>query len=661
MDFEVNRQFNKIFQLRYDADNFTPPKELVFEDTDDCLDGCDHLRSARIQLETTKSRLNFLNLNKWHEHTKFINPAGKVKWFVQKTCDPELLTQAWLKFYQILDTFDLFSQCIERSDDKEHSAILSQEDEIFRTLHLCEAPGAFVTALNHYIRTNNDNLKWHWKASSLNPHYEGNDGTTMVSDDRFIVRTIDKWDFGPDKTGNIKDEDTRIALGHRERYHLVTADGSVDCQELPQLQEETVAQLLWCETAVALQSLWKGGSFVIKTFTWFSPTTCSLLYTLCAHFKRVTAIKPVCSKEGNSEVYVVCQDFQGLPLRNSIKRIWEACKKESPVLASMPNEFLQRVASGAQFFCDLQVEAIEKNIRLYKEMPKSVEQKIRSLQTKIAEEFVERFGPMNRIDATVAPRDNYRHLSPPSCPWSNHKIKMMRKSLTEKDSSNAQEILKMIIPTISKINLKTPAVVPVINVGTRIKYGKVFEIVINSKFLPPWLLKLYHFCRFLNVPIEKPEGAYFTAKGNYRPRLKTALDALERGKDFCISGFTLLTYVDVGILVLLTQQFDKCVLTEVTPLGCTFEFHGYKGFSDQLACALSVPNTREMPYVCPYTGKQDEVKMEVVQLLEVVPITSILYGDLHPLVEQANEQTVLRLAQATLALLPENRGDRLTV
>ena len=29
-------------------------------------------------------------------------------------------------------------------------------------------------------------------------------------------------------------------------------------------------------------------------------------------------------------------------------------------------------------------------------------------------------------------------------------------------------------------------------------------------------------------------------------------------------------------------------------------------------------------------------------------------GDLHPLVEQANQQTVLRLAQATLALLPEN-------
>lgn len=58
------------------------------------------------------------------------------------------------------------------------------------------------------------------------------------------------------------------------------------------------------------------GNFVIKMFTFFECDTVCLLYLLAASFTDVNVIKPATSKEGNSEVYVVCTKFRG---RDSIE------------------------------------------------------------------------------------------------------------------------------------------------------------------------------------------------------------------------------------------------------------------------------------------------------------------------------------------------------
>ena len=96
------------------------------------------LSHLKERLNSTKSRLNHLNLDEWHQHTRTANPAGRILWHVRNACNPELLTQAWLKFYQILECFPL----------------VAEGNKIFSTLHLCEAPGAFVTALNHHLQNN---------------------------------------------------------------------------------------------------------------------------------------------------------------------------------------------------------------------------------------------------------------------------------------------------------------------------------------------------------------------------------------------------------------------------------------------------------------------------------------------------------------------------
>jgi cap2 methyltransferase len=55
------------------------------------------------------------------------------------------------------------------------------------SIHLCEAPGAFITCLNHYLKTHRPDCEWKWKAITLNPYYEGNDHIAMIDQDKVRV------------------------------------------------------------------------------------------------------------------------------------------------------------------------------------------------------------------------------------------------------------------------------------------------------------------------------------------------------------------------------------------------------------------------------------------------------------------------------------------
>lgn len=73
------------------------------------------------------------------------------------------------------------------------------------SLHICEAPGAFISSLNHYIKTHKDKeiIQWKWLGTSLNPHCETNTADCTIVDDRLILQTPDCWYFGDDNTGDV--------------------------------------------------------------------------------------------------------------------------------------------------------------------------------------------------------------------------------------------------------------------------------------------------------------------------------------------------------------------------------------------------------------------------------------------------------------------------
>lgn len=235
----------------------------------------DMLGGLQERLVDKMSQLNDKDILQWHSHTDKNDLFGLVTEHVIKTYTPQLCTRAWCKFYEILQAFELLP-----------------EEGCVKTFHLCEAPGGFITALNHFLACRLPRLNWSWHASTLNPYYEGNSLATMTGDDRFIACTLDRWVFGRSSTGNVLEKDflETIKAHYANTCDLVTADGSIDCAQNPAAQELTVFPIVFSEIVASINLLKPGGHLVVKKFTNYHNPTIGILFTLTKIFKEVSFI-----------------------------------------------------------------------------------------------------------------------------------------------------------------------------------------------------------------------------------------------------------------------------------------------------------------------------------------------------------------------------------
>lgn len=370
LSFNVPIMFERHFAIsdvQRDTQTYTLPKpESMFTEPPWQLD---KLQKVKDDLNEVKSRLNNFNLSKWQQHTNRTNGAGDIVRTVKENIQAELVTQAWCKFYEIASNFSLVPL---------HEIYRGEDGKNLRSVHLCEAPGAFVAALNHWLKTNAPDVQWDWLATTLNPYCEGNSYNHMVADDRFIRYTLNHWCFGADNTGDIMDLrnlDALIekseSLDGRGRILLVTADGSIDCTDMPAEQESAVAQLHFCEMVSCMHLLQKGGNFLLKLFTLFEHQSVCLMYLLSCAFHQVSVTKPATSKGGNSEMYVVCMNFKGKDYVAPYLRILRHYYDKVPAsamfsLRDIPDGFLRRIEQCSKFFKDHQCWVITNNIKTFR-------------------------------------------------------------------------------------------------------------------------------------------------------------------------------------------------------------------------------------------------------------------------------------------------------
>ncbi len=507
LDAAVHAQFSKAFDFTHVNAQDLPPLERWFAEHQDKDDP--RFSSLRDELNATKGRLNRLPLARWHAHTRARNPAGAAVGRVRAEAAPELLTQAWCKFYE----------CLARYPG------LARGDGTLKTAHLCEAPGAFVAALNHYLALNKGEVKWEWTASTLNPFHEGNSTSSMINDDRFVVRTLDRWLFGADGTGDVLDEGNRRDIVQSMSRmlgggaDLVTADGSVDCQGEPGRQESLVAPLHLAEAACALNLLNKGGCLVLKMFTLFESSSRALLFLLWNCFDHLSAFKPATSKEGNSEVYLICRGFRDNLSAEQKQNLLKRSDEESACLfqpQDLPGPFAEEVLECARLFKELQCSVIERNLRTFDSKDTDEEEEeVKALRERVADHLVQTCG-IGRI-----PKERFltggNTVSVQQCPHLDERKEFgtFEERVSSNGGGDSRRTLQEVTADLLKCKMKrdgfrhmewtrlsSTAILDKLEIGL----GRPVDKVRSSRFCPAKVMDLAWEVWQKSLEVEKEEG-----------------------------------------------------------------------------------------------------------------------------------------------------------
>eukprot|EP00730_Choanoeca_flexa_P005875 TRINITY_DN12039_c0_g1_i1.p2 TRINITY_DN12039_c0_g1~~TRINITY_DN12039_c0_g1_i1.p2 ORF type:complete len:1011 (+),score=215.15 TRINITY_DN12039_c0_g1_i1:4924-7956(+) len=369
------------------------------------------MKAAKDSLNGVKSKLDTLDQALWYKMARSNNPTGCVVRDLRNRYQVEMPTIAWSKMFELLSKYQLGQTALKNAK--------------VNTVHVCEAPGAFIAATNHYLRQlHGDALDWDWTGLTLNPYYEDNNPNDMLVDDLFILYTEDHWHFGKDNTGNIMHasnlRELRAKAQAKGPVMLVSGDGGIDCSADPGEQERLTSHLHYCEAVAALACLSRGGACILKMFTLFERETEALLYLLAGCFEQVHACKPATSKAANSESYVVATGFKELT-SDVLDRLLEFINQphEGRMVVDagvIPDTFTQQVASAAVFLAKFTEDHIN-NVIECSERRLSPQQlhELQGSQREVAQTYVRQFQVQSLpVKHRIVPQeylDGFRNLN----------------------------------------------------------------------------------------------------------------------------------------------------------------------------------------------------------------------------------------------------------
>lgn len=336
------------------------------------------------------------NAKKFMHITKCLSPyyeLGGKNGVILKLYNAEIVSNAWLKIYECM-------KFIKPYLEKCHT---------FYSFHVAELPGNFILAINHYLKTFFPKIEWDYLAESYIDIY--NKKSHYLEDTYGLMNKYkDNWVFGVgngDITNpeNLVSFQQTIQLRFKSKCDFYTSDVKYEPKNINFDEEEKynlpvhLGHLL-----CALMSLKKKGIMILKEFTEFESTSISYLYLANYCFEKLFFFKPLTSRFGNSEIYVIgigfkdnLTDLQIERLLNILSYVRELNSAiGSPALfqkSVISNEFVKKIYDAQLQIAESQITQIEKNVESYKRYYNNSEKichELSSFYTKYTKEWIEK-------------------------------------------------------------------------------------------------------------------------------------------------------------------------------------------------------------------------------------------------------------------------------
>lgn len=331
------------------------------------------------ELNKTKNLLNPINSNpeksvKFEKISKCFRSYDLLrgKWgILSQKYGAEIVTNAWLKMYENMTLVKPYLEKIKQ----------------FNTFHIAEAPGNFILAINHYLKTNYPNIEWNWIASTYKDLYQNGQDCDYLGDTYGLIRNYpDQWYFGCDLDGDITSPENIISFKQeilkkfKGKLDLITSDvkyvpGNMNFSE----EENYNIPVHFGHLLSSLMCLSPGGIMILKEFTFFESGSVSLLFLMSYCFEKILVVKPQTSRAANSEVYLFGMNYKDNLSELQIVRLLKVMRYirnlnseiGSPSLflkSNIPNDFLEKVEEFSEKLTQMQIPSILKNIEIFQDL-----------------------------------------------------------------------------------------------------------------------------------------------------------------------------------------------------------------------------------------------------------------------------------------------------
>ncbi len=255
--------------------------------------------------------------------------------------------------------------------------------------HLAEGPGGFMEATYNYrnlmLKSKNRLCKDFFYGITLKPNNEyvpdWNKMKKMFGDNNQI-----KIDYG--NLYVLSDIKSYIKNFHKNKAHIVTADGGFDYSADFNGQEINSCQIIMSECYVAINILRKHGTFVCKVFDLFTSPMIKLLYLMSILFEEIYLYKPETSRPANSEKYLICINYKDILKEDDKEYLLHLIKLYQDSIINktlldndtfdmmgfkVPNDFVHSLLNYNKQYIENQKFYLQKTIKLAYEKPSKEE------------------------------------------------------------------------------------------------------------------------------------------------------------------------------------------------------------------------------------------------------------------------------------------------